>query len=137
MSFNPIKSHQMGPTSIEGTEFGDTWVGAMDKCNAMFKELYGLGAPAIAAVDTAAAAATNAVVNATHEAVTETKISVEDAHAKIAFLESALSDALFKLDSHTAALDAIASHPALEIPPLTPENGQAVSAALPPATAQA
>jgi hypothetical protein len=106
--FDPIHSHMMGPSNIDGTEFGDTWVGAMTKVNAMFETLFDR---ANTAVDPS--------IGVNPDFVKALEARFEKAEDEIANHLGFLSDAMFKIDALEAKLAAyvgLANEPAPKPP---------------------
>jgi hypothetical protein len=107
--FDPIEAPDVhrGPAVGHSTEFGTTWQEAVSRINAGFKALFERGKTEI-----------EPAAGVTKEFVAAVTARFEAAEAKVAFLEEALSDALFKIDNHATMLTAMTT-PA-DSPPATP-----------------
>lgn len=90
--FDPINAPDVhrGPATGHSTEWGTTWHEAVKRINDAFKALFETASTGVAPDFVAALDA-----------------RFKQAEDKITFLEEALSDALFKVDSHAAIISAL------------------------------
>lgn len=148
MGYQKITSHQMGPSTMDCTEFGDSWDTAMKKADGMFKELFEKIEKVTMVGGTATAPATlgTDIKALVHEVASAVHTDMADMHGRVAALEKALGiaakvtpDKAAPATHEVVAVTAAAPTPPLVAPPPppAPEGQSAPTAAAPSAPAAA
>jgi hypothetical protein len=124
--FDPIEAPDVhrGPATGHSTEFGTTWQEAVSRINAGFKALFARGETGTSGELVARLEASDARIAMFEKAIGDL---AHVADGKLTFLEEALSDALFKIDSHATMLTAMTT-PAEPLPATPASTADATSA---------